>query len=185
MSTEKTAISRKKRKTRRQETEDLKQKIADAEEKYLRLYAEFDNFRKRSQRDLEITQTRSKMLILESILPILDQFHMAMDATSQNSTDVKVLKQGMDMILAEFTNSFRNIDVKQIETIGQIFDPNIHEAVSTEASETVLEGYIIREWKAGYRLGDQLLRAASVVVSSGSSKKEDGKDISESQIAKE
>jgi molecular chaperone GrpE len=146
---------------------ELTQKCAELQDKYLRSLADFDNFRKRSQRDQADARQLGKLLTLEEMLPVLDHFQMAMTAAGQN-TDLATLKFGMDMILAEFQRAFESLGVAEIVTAaGTRFDPTQHEAVTTEASATVAEGLIVRPWKRGYRMGERVLRPAGVVVSTG------------------
>ena len=145
---------------------DLEQQTAELEDKNLRLRAEFDNFRKRTSRDLNDSRILGTLNTLEAMLPVFDYFQMAM-ASIRTTTDLETVKQGMDMIAGEFERSFENLGVERIPTEGQPFDPALHEAVSTEPSEETPEGGIIREWKAGYKFGERILRAPVVVVSSG------------------
>ena len=91
---------------------------------------------------------------------------MALEHAGQ-TPDFQVLKQGMDMILAEFKKTLDNLGLKEIPAVGQPFNPHLHEAVKTEPSETVPEGVIISQWKAGYKIGEQLVRPTMAVVSSG------------------
>ncbi len=147
-------------------TTDNQEQLRESNDKLLRLRAEFDNFRKRSQRDIADARKLAKMGTIEEILPIMDQFQMAMSAAN-SSDDLGTLKQGMNLILTEFDRRFNNLGLERIATNDLAFDHNAHEAISTEPSTTIPEGHIIREWKAGYRFGERLLRPAGVVVSSG------------------
>ncbi len=144
----------------------LEGEISDSNDKLIRLRAEFDNYRKRMQREMSEIRTLTKIGTIEEILPVKDQFQMAMTAAN-TSDDLATLKQGMNMILAEFDRCFGNLNIESIETDGKKFDPKVHEAISTESAAEVEEGHIIREWKMGYKIGDHLLRPASVVVSNG------------------
>ena len=144
----------------------LERELFESNEKILRVRAEFENYRKRMQRELSETRSFGKVTTLEEILPIMDHFKMAM-AASDSSNDLKTLKEGMKLIQIEFDRCFKNLGIEIIPTTGQQFDPKLHEAVSTEPSCDIEEGCIIKEWKTGYRIGDRLLRPASVVVSSG------------------
>ncbi len=155
------------KKSRKDIIKDLQKEVHDNNDKLIRLRAEFDNYRKRTQREMSELRTFTKIGTIEEILPVKDQFQMAM-AASNSSDDLATLKQGMNMILGEFDRCFDNLSIKPIETLGKKFDPNIHEAISTESSNDIEEEFIIREWKAGYKIGDHLLRPASVVVSRGS-----------------
>lgn len=164
--------------SKKQQIEKLEREVGEWQDKYLRLRADFDNFRKRMQREISDTRVFSRIGTLEELLPVLDHFQMAMSYANQ-SADFETLKQGMDMISTEFERCFENLGVERLKTVGEAFDPNQHEAVSTEASEEVPEGQILREAKAGYRLGERLLRAPAVVVSSGPAESADDADEQE------
>ncbi len=144
----------------------LQNDLADARDKILRARAEFDNYRKRMQRDIADARTAARIGTIEDILPVVDHFQMAMNHANEKG-DYATLKQGMDMILMELERVFENLGIEKIPTVGETFDPNLHEAISTQPSEEAAEGVILSEWKSGYRLGDRVLRAPSVVVSSG------------------
>ncbi len=163
---EATKPSKKKKPSLKDQVTELEAQLAESHDKHLRLRADFDNYRKRMQRDLVDAREFSRLGTLEEILPVLDHFQMAM-AYANQSADYATLKQGMDMILVEFERCFENLGVTRIVCVGEPFDPNHHEAVATEPSDEVPDGVILRETKAGYRLGDRLLRAPAVVVSSG------------------
>lgn len=140
--------------------------LAEETDKLLRLRADFDNYRKRMARETDEIRERSKMIVVSDFLPVYDFFRMAMDHASQTD-DINALKQGMQMIMNEFTRAFDELGVKEIDAIGKVFDPKLHEAVKTEASENVPDGTIISQWKVGYTMGDRLVRPSVVVVSSG------------------
>ncbi len=150
---------------------DLEAEIGEGNDKLIRLRAEFDNYRKRMQREMSELRTLTKIGTIEEILPVKDQFQMAM-AAANTSDDLATLKQGMNMILTEFDRCFDNLNIESIETVGKKFDPKVHEAISTESAADVEEEHIVREWKMGYKIGDRLLRPASVVVSSGTKSEE-------------
>ena len=139
-------------------------------DKYLRLRADFDNYMKRMAREANDIRERSKKSVVTEFLPVYDFFQMAMKH-SETSDDIAALRQGMNMILNEFSKAFDALGVKELQAVGQKFDPNLHEAVKSEPSDTVAEGIIIQQWKPGYMMGDKLLRAAMVVVSSGPAEK--------------
>ena len=149
------------------ETEaDVAMAVAAANDRLLRTKAEFENYRKRTQREFGEIREHVKLITIQEFLPVLDHFQMAM-AHVDSDTDVSSLKQGMDMIHAEFRRTLEALGVQPIGTVGQPFDPTQHEALAQEPSSEIAEGHIVREWKSGFRLGDRLVRAASVVVSSG------------------
>lgn len=158
--------------------------VAEAKDKHLRLRAELDNFRKRSQRDISSARIIGKTSAIESILPIVDHFGMAMMAADQENADIATLKQGMQMIHTELERCLEALGLEKILTDGK-FDPKQHEAVSTESSDDVPAENIIHEWKAGYRLGEAVLRAAMVVVSTGPevAAEEAGDEVTDDEVA--
>lgn len=146
----------------------LRRQLEETNNKLLRTLAEFDNYRKRMIKESTEARQMAKVGVIREILPIMDQFQMAMDA-SATSPDLRTLQAGIQMTLAEFDRCFQTLGMEKVLTQGQRFDPSQHEAVSTEPSATVAEEYIVREWKRGYRVGDRLIRPAAVVVSAGPS----------------
>lgn len=148
------------------ELEGLRRDLQDANDRYVRARAEIDNYRKRAQRELADSRTATKAGTIEEFLTVFDHFQMAMNH-AETSGDITALKQGMDMILKEFQRAFQNLGVEQIPAEGQPFDPSLHHAVAEEPNDEVPPGAVVREWKPGYRLGERLIRPASVVVSKG------------------
>ncbi len=131
-----------------------------------RAAAELDNYRKRTARDLQETVKYANAGLLESLLPVLDNFDYGMAAAKAESEGSN-LYVGLSMVLRQVQDFLKDQGVQEITAIGAPFDPNLHEAVSTEASATVAEGSVISQTRKGYKLRDRLLRPASVVVSSG------------------
>ena len=86
---------------------------------------------------------------------------------SEKSDNIESIRQGLNMIIAEFYKAFDELNVKKLDSVGAKFNPELHEAVAREASDTIPEGQILKEWSGGFKMGDKLLRAARVVVSSG------------------
>ena len=149
-----------------EEMEELRRDLQEANDRFARARAEIDNYRKRTQREFADIRTATKAGTIEEFLTVLDHFQMAMNH-AENSGDTATLKQGMDMILKEFQRAFQNLGVEQIPAEGQHFDPALHHAVAEEPNEEAPAGTVVREWKPGYRLGERLIRPASVVVSKG------------------
>jgi molecular chaperone GrpE len=142
--------------------------LVETKDKLLRVHADFDNFRKRMSKEMKDMRTAIKADTMVPVLNVFDHFNMALDA-AEKKPDFNVLHDGMKMILAEFGKAMNELDIKVLEVVeGQEFDPNIHEAVSSESSEKYEQGKILRQWKHGYKMADRLLRPAVVVVSSGS-----------------
>ncbi|MDD4099416.1 MAG: nucleotide exchange factor GrpE [Lentisphaeria bacterium] len=145
---------------------DLAAELAEAKEKLLRLHADFDNYRKRIAREYHDVREKAKIAVIGDFLPVYDYFQLAVAHAEQNA-DFNALKQGMQMILTEFKRAFDNLGAQEINAIGQEFDAKWHEAVSQEPDEASPEGHVLRQWKTGFRLGETLIRPATVVVSSG------------------
>ena len=161
---------------------DYKAQLAELQDKYLRKLAEFDNYRKRMAREFMEARDQARRATIGDFLTVYDYFSMGMSAI-ETAADIAVLKQGMEMIWAEFQRVLDGLNVKEIESVGKPFDANIHEAMSQEASDTVPEGVVIRQWKAGFKIGDKLLRPAMVVVSTGKPKEAEPKpEAEEGQI---
>ena len=152
----------------------LEQELADAKDAALRTRAEMDNYRKRVQRELADARLGAKCDALSAVLDVYDHFKMAMDA-ARTSEDLNILREGMEMIAREFDKAFSDAGVEIINAEGTTFDPDIHEAVGTEPSDKE-EGVVLKQWRCGYRLGDRLLRPASVVVSGGPEQNEEKGD---------
>lgn len=140
--------------------------LALANDRYLRARADFENYRKRMAREFTEVRENARQQTVSEFLGIYDFILLAIEH-AETAVDMDAIRQGLRMIFTEFERTFENLDVKLIETVGKDFDPNLHEAISQEASADIPEGKIIRQWKPGFTLGNRLLRPASVVVSSG------------------
>jgi molecular chaperone GrpE len=162
---------KKKAKKQADRIKELEAELLESEDKTLRLRAEYDNYRKRSYRELSDARAYAKSDTLTPILNVFDHFQMAV-AAADTTEDMSVITEGLKMINAEFIKAMDELGVESIDAIGKKFDPNLHEAVAEEASDQE-EGTVIQQWRCGYKLGDKLLRPASVVVSSGKKKEED------------
>ena len=133
--------------------------IAELNDKYLRLYAEYDNFRRRSAKERESIYSDVKSDTLKNILPILDNMERATAFTEAD----KIL-EGMNLILKSFNESFAKMDVKEIEALGKTFDPNIHYAVMHIEDESYGENEVVEVLQKGYICGDKVIRYAMVKV---------------------
>ena len=142
------------------------EQLAATKDALMRKMAEFDNFRKRKIKEMDDARFYTKSSVIESFLTVYDHFQMAMQSVEQGH-DITIVQEGMRMILAEFGKTFENLGLKEIASIGEKFDPNMHDAISKESSTEIPEGHIVKEWKAGYKLNDRLIRPATVVVSEG------------------
>ena len=144
----------------------LRQELSEANDKFLRARAELENYRRRMQREHEQVRYTAKAAAVEGFLPVLDHFHMALGHAAGDS-DVEALRHGMDLIMAEFEKALAAVGVERFEAAGQEFDPTQHEALAQQFSDDVPAGHVLQQWKCGYRLGERLLRPATVVVSGG------------------
>lgn len=133
--------------------------IAELNDKYLRLYAEYDNFRRRSAKEREGIYFDAKSDTVKNILPILDNMERATAFTEAD----KVL-EGMNLILKSFNESFAKMDVKEIEALGKTFDPNVHYAVMHIEDEAYGENEVVEVLQKGYTCGDKVIRYAMVKV---------------------
>lgn len=131
-----------------------------------RSQAELDNFRKRSAREAQETRAYANADLLRALFPILDNFDMGLEAARAES-EKSMIFMGMSMVSRQLQDFLRESGVQEVEAQGKVFDPNLHEAVAQEVSATIPEGTILRVTRRGYKLKDRLLRAASVIVSSG------------------
>jgi len=148
------------------EKEKLGAALADLQAKYLYLQAEYQNYRKRVAKDIADARSFAYADALGPFMTVFDFLAMA-DSAAVQSDNIESIRQGLKMIIGEFNKAFDTLGVKPLETVGKPFDPALHEAVAHEASESVPEGSIIRQWSNGFKMGEKLLRPARVVVSDG------------------
>ncbi|MEY2598049.1 MAG: hypothetical protein RLZZ142_308 [Verrucomicrobiota bacterium] len=134
----------------------------------LRSQADFENYRKRSVREREEAVRFANFGLIERLVPVLDNFDLGLSA-ARSTEGASVIVEGMDMVRRQLLEVLAQQGVETLEAEGHPFDPNLHEAVSQEASATVPEGSVVRQLRKGYRMKDRLVRASLVVVSSGPS----------------
>lgn len=141
-------------------------------DKFMRAVADLDNFRRRTVREKEELRTIATGRVLEDIFPVLDNLALAVIAAKQPNADLKSLVGGVDMVLSQLKSALASHGLKEINPVGQAFDPHQHEAISHEPSPTVKEEHVLNVVRTGYSLNGRLLRPAAVVVSSGPAKPE-------------
>jgi len=157
------------------EEERLKEQIEELEDKHLRLAAEFDNYKKRMERQYEETMRSANDRVLLELLEVVDNFERALHHENDN-TDFETFRQGMELIFSQITALLRKYDTMPIEALGKPFDPNLHEAVMPIESEDYPEGVVAIEMSKGYLQGDRVLRHSKVGVSKGKPRdKEEGR----------
>ena len=140
--------------------------IAKWKDASLRAQAELDNYRKRVARERDEDYKRAQSVVLERLLPVLDNFEFGMMEVRKGDPKSPIAV-GMEMIERQLKEFMSSSGVEVIDAVGAKFDPNLHEAVSQEEDAKTPEGNIIRQLRRGFRLRDRLLRAAMVVVSKG------------------
>lgn len=146
------------------EVDKLKNEIAGLNDKYVRLYAEFDNFKRRTTKErIDLLQTAGKDVIV-SMLSVLDDFERAAKAM-ENATEVKPVKEGVELVHHKLKSLLNQKGLKEMESKGKAFDPEIHEAITNiPAPSDDLKGKVIDEVEKGYFLNDKVIRFAKVVV---------------------
>ncbi len=144
---------------------DVAQLLKDEKDKYLRLYSEFDNYRKRTAKDrLEWMQTASKDLIV-SLLPVIDDFERALKAMEQSTENNDTAKEGILLIYNKLMGLMQKSGLQAVNSIGEVFDVEKHEAITQFAAPSEdLKGKVIDEVEKGYMLHDKIIRFAKVVV---------------------
>jgi molecular chaperone GrpE len=144
----------------------LKQELSLANDRYLRLYAEFDNFRRRTAKEREEARKEEGKDVMVALLPVLDDFDRAL-RSMENSTDVTAVKEGVALIQNKLKNILSQKGLKEMQSIGTAFDPEIHEAITNiPASSDDLKGKVVDEMEKGYYLNDKVARFAKVIVGS-------------------
>ena len=141
------------------QVESLQAELAAANDKYLRMIAEYDNFRKRSAHDRELACADAVERALKSILPIGDNL-----ARASQFTDPASVAKGIEMMQKGFTEALASMGIEEIDAKGQPFDPELHNAVMHVEDETLGEGVVADVLQKGYRMGDRVLRYAMVTV---------------------
>ncbi len=146
------------------ETKAAAARGAEAQERYVRLYADFENFKKRAQRERDEARRNAVESVVSRFLPVLDNLEMALAAAQQPSAGVENIRTGVAMIHGQFKGAFGEYGIEEIDAVGQPFDPSVHEAVSQVETTEVPEGQVVQQLRKGYRNRERLLRPASVVV---------------------
>jgi molecular chaperone GrpE len=150
-----------------EEIEDLKNKAERAQQWYdqlLRSAADLDNYKKRAARERSEAVRFANEALLQKLVPLLDNFDMAMTAANAQNTTVASLQAGVAMIHQQLKSLLADAGLEEIDAFQKPFDPSLHEAVAQEPSAEVPEGHVLRQHRKGYKLRDRLLRPASVVV---------------------
>ncbi|EXB60479.1 Protein grpE [Morus notabilis] len=145
----------------------LTEEIKSGKEKYVRLQADFDNFRKRSEKERLSVRSDAQGEVIESLLPMVDNFERAKQQIKPETEKEKQIDASYQGIYKQFVEILRSLRVAVVPTVGKPFDPSLHEAIAREESQEFEEGIIIEEFRRGFILGDRLIRPSMVKVSSG------------------
>lgn len=144
--------------------EELQAKVSELNDKYLRLYSEFENFRKRTAKEkIDLIQSGGEN-VFKSLLPIIDDFDRAIKANT-DSTDIVAINEGVNLIYDKFKNTLSQKGLQEQEAQGEVFDADLHEALTNiPAPEEDLKGKIVEVLEKGYTLNGKVIRFAKVVV---------------------
>lgn len=149
----------------------LSAELSSVKEKYVRLQADFDNYRKRSEKERLTVRSDAQGEVIESLLPMVDSFERAKQQLKLETDKEKRIDASYQGIYKQFVEIMRSLRVAVVPTVGKSFDPSVHEAIAREESQQFKEGIVIQELRRGFFLGERLLRPAMVKVSSGPGKK--------------
>jgi molecular chaperone GrpE len=144
-----------------------RKEAADNYDRYVRLAADMENLRKRTLREKDELRQFATGRVLEDLLPVIDNLGLGLAAAKAPNADLKTLVGGITMVLEQFKGALANNGLQDITPLNQPFDPNLHEAISSQVSPDVPEGNVVNVVRTGYRLNGRLLRPASVIVSTG------------------
>lgn len=142
------------------ESNKIKQELEETTDRLKRIMAEFENYKKRSNKEREALYNSLLADIIASFLPVIDNLEKAVQA----KTEDEGYKQGIELVLKQFVDVLTKFGVEEIKTVGETFDPEIHEAVSSIQDETKGEKEIVQEFRKGYKIGTKVIRHAMVVV---------------------
>lgn len=142
------------------EQASLKQKLEETNDRYKRLMAEFDNYKKRSAKEREGLYNSLLSDIISSVLPVVDNLEKAVTTKTEDEN----YKQGVEMVHKQLLDTLSNLGVEQIKTVGETFNPEYHEAVSSVQDDNLGEKEIKEEFRKGYKIGEKVIRHSMVVV---------------------
>jgi molecular chaperone GrpE len=149
--------------TPKNELEELKIELAEQKDKFIRLYAEFDNFKRRNAKErIELMQTAGRDVI-QSLLEVMDDFERA-EKQMAKSDDLEQIKKGFELILSKFRNTLSSKGLKEMKSIGEEFNPDLHEAITEIDVADDMKGKVVDEVEKGYTLNEKIIRFSKVVV---------------------
>ncbi len=143
-----------------QESDKLKDEYNELEDRYKRLFAEFENYKKRSQKEKDGIYGMITGDVVATMLPIMDNLEKAADA----KTEDEKYQEGVKLVARQFQEALKRLGLEEIETVGERFNPEYHEAVSHIEDSTKGEQEIVEEYRKGYRIGAKVVRHSMVIV---------------------
>ena len=143
-----------------EEFEKLKEEYNELDDRYKRMFAEFENYKKRSQKEKEGIYGMITGDVVASMLPVMDNLQKAAEAKSEDAG----YQEGVKLVGRQFQEALKRLGLEEIETLGQKFDPEFHEAVSHVEDNTKGEQEIVQEYRKGYKIGNKVVRHSMVIV---------------------
>jgi molecular chaperone GrpE len=143
---------------------ELQGKLQEMEQRYLRLYADFDNFRRRTRLEFEAAEKYRAQSLVTDLLPALDNFERALKVEVEDEKAKSIL-QGMEMVYRSLLEALKKEGVEAIESVGKPFDPHLHQAVMQVEDSNYEPNTVVEEFQKGYKLKDRVIRPAMVKVS--------------------
>jgi molecular chaperone GrpE len=148
-----------------EQVESLKKEAAENHDRFLRMAAEFENYKKRATREMNDFRKFANESFAKAMLPVVDSMDLAIESSSNDKHVSNSMVEGVNMTLKEILKVFEQFGVRRFESIGNTFDPNLHQAVMQEETDAFPENTVSKELQKGFMIHDRLLRPAMVVVS--------------------
>ena len=146
---------------------ELKRQLEEAEKRALMCQADLENFRRRKNRESADQLKYANLPLLQNLLGIVDNLERALESARNEPAEASALQQGVEMVFSQLQLALENAGCVRMESVGQVFDPNIHEAIMMQPGEAPANTIVV-EALAGYRLHDRVVRPAKVIISTGS-----------------
>ena len=143
-----------------EEMNKLKEEYEELDDRYKRMFAEFENYKKRSQKEKEGIYGMITGDVVASMLPVMDNLQKAAEAKTEDAG----YQEGVKLVYRQFAEALKSLGLEEIETVGKRFDPEFHEAVSHIEDETKGEQEIVQEYRKGYKIGNKVVRHSMVIV---------------------
>ena len=143
-----------------EEMNKLKEEYEELDDRYKRMFAEFENYKKRSQKEKEGIYGMITGDVVASMLPVMDNLQKAAEAKTEDTG----YQEGVKLVYRQFAEALKGLGLEEIETVGKRFDPEFHEAVSHVQDDTKGEQEIVQEYRKGYKIGNKVVRHSMVIV---------------------